>query len=185
MWGKIMIPIYGLWLHGLYGLYGPCCPLSPERPLNFITHSLKWLRLRYSMQNLMALSFFFFTSTTGLAQGLSLGLMIPCSSILSISLLAISCCASLKRLGDSLIGLALPVSMVCFVCCVRPSLPSGPTNVLHFIATSSHTLVSWSEVKWGAVVLTISSNCVVDAIKPYVPTMVSVASKVLNSRQWS
>ena len=27
MWGKIMIPIYRLWLHGLYG---PCCPLSPE-----------------------------------------------------------------------------------------------------------------------------------------------------------
>ena len=40
MWGKIIIPIYRLWLHGLYGLYGPCCLLSPERLLNFITHSL-------------------------------------------------------------------------------------------------------------------------------------------------
>ena len=40
MWGKIMIPMYRLWLHGLYGLYGPRCPLSPERPLNLITHSL-------------------------------------------------------------------------------------------------------------------------------------------------
>ena len=29
-----------MWLHGLYGLYGPHCPLSPERPLNLITHSL-------------------------------------------------------------------------------------------------------------------------------------------------
>ena len=40
MWGKIMIAMYRLWLHGLYGLYGPRCPLSPERPLNLITHSL-------------------------------------------------------------------------------------------------------------------------------------------------
>ena len=29
-----------LWLQGLYGIYGPRCPLSPERPLNLITHSL-------------------------------------------------------------------------------------------------------------------------------------------------
>ena len=36
----MMIPIYRLWLHGLYGLYRPCCPLSPERPLNLITHSV-------------------------------------------------------------------------------------------------------------------------------------------------
>ena len=28
MWGKIIIPMYRLWLHGLYGLYGPRCPLS-------------------------------------------------------------------------------------------------------------------------------------------------------------
>ena len=40
MRGKIMIPMYRLWLHGLYGLYGPRCPLSPDRPLNLITHSL-------------------------------------------------------------------------------------------------------------------------------------------------
>ena len=55
MWGKIMIPInlqariilsgewipmYRLWLHGLYGLYRHRCLLSPERPLNLITHSL-------------------------------------------------------------------------------------------------------------------------------------------------
>ena len=40
MCGKIMIPMYRQWLHGLYGLYGPCCMLSPERPLNLITHSL-------------------------------------------------------------------------------------------------------------------------------------------------
>ena len=36
MWGKIIIPIYKLWLHGLYGLYGPRCPLSPKRSINLI-----------------------------------------------------------------------------------------------------------------------------------------------------
>ena len=36
MWGKIIIPIYRLWLHGLYGLYGPRCPLSSKRPINLI-----------------------------------------------------------------------------------------------------------------------------------------------------
>ena len=35
-----MIPMYRLWLHGLYGLYGPRCPLSPERPLNLIRSGL-------------------------------------------------------------------------------------------------------------------------------------------------
>ena len=39
-WGKIMIPLYRLWLHGLYGLHRHRCPLSPKRPLNLITHSL-------------------------------------------------------------------------------------------------------------------------------------------------
>ena len=39
MWGKIMIPMYRLWLHGLYGLHGPRCPLSPKMPLNLLTHS--------------------------------------------------------------------------------------------------------------------------------------------------
>ena len=37
MWGNIMISMYRLWLHGLYG---PRCPLSPERLLNLITHTL-------------------------------------------------------------------------------------------------------------------------------------------------
>ena len=40
MWEKIMIPMYRLWLQGVYGLCGPCCPLSPERPFNLITHSV-------------------------------------------------------------------------------------------------------------------------------------------------
>ena len=40
MWGKITIPMYRLWLHGLYGLYGPRCPLSPKRPINLISVSL-------------------------------------------------------------------------------------------------------------------------------------------------
>ena len=33
---KVIIPMYRLWLHGLYG---PHCLLSPERQLNLITHS--------------------------------------------------------------------------------------------------------------------------------------------------
>ena len=37
MWGKIMIPMYKLWLHGLYGLHGL---MSPKGPLTLITHSL-------------------------------------------------------------------------------------------------------------------------------------------------
>ena len=32
-----MIPMYRLWLHGLYGLYRPRCPLSPKRLWNLIT----------------------------------------------------------------------------------------------------------------------------------------------------
>ena len=40
MWGKITIPMYRLWLHGLYGLYGPRCPLSSKRPINLISLSL-------------------------------------------------------------------------------------------------------------------------------------------------
>ena len=40
MWGKIIIPMYRLWLHCLYGLYGPRCPLSPKRPINLISLSL-------------------------------------------------------------------------------------------------------------------------------------------------
>ena len=37
--GEVDIPMYRLRLQGLYGLYGPHCLLSPERPLNLITHS--------------------------------------------------------------------------------------------------------------------------------------------------
>ena len=43
MWEKMMIPKYRLCLHGLYGLYGLRCPLSPERSLSLITHSLTFL----------------------------------------------------------------------------------------------------------------------------------------------
>ena len=38
MWGKIIIPMYRLWLSGLYG---PRCPLSPKRPINLISLSLQ------------------------------------------------------------------------------------------------------------------------------------------------
>ena len=40
VWGKMIIPMYRLWLSGLYGLYGPRCPLSPKRPINLISLSL-------------------------------------------------------------------------------------------------------------------------------------------------
>ena len=40
MWGKIIIPMYRLWLCSLYGLYGLWRPLSPKMLLNLITHTL-------------------------------------------------------------------------------------------------------------------------------------------------
>ena len=40
MWGKIIIPMYRIWLNGLYGLYGPRCPLFSKRPINLISLSL-------------------------------------------------------------------------------------------------------------------------------------------------
>ena len=43
MWGKIIIPMYRLWLNGLYGLYGPRCPPSSKRPINLISLSLSLL----------------------------------------------------------------------------------------------------------------------------------------------
>ena len=45
MWGKLIILMYRLWLHGLYGLYGPRCPLSPKRPINLFSLSLSWTTL--------------------------------------------------------------------------------------------------------------------------------------------
>ena len=45
MWGKIIIPMYRLWLNGLYGLYGPRCPLFSKRPINLISLSLSTPRL--------------------------------------------------------------------------------------------------------------------------------------------
>ena len=51
VWGKIMIAMYRLWLHGLYGLHGPRCMLSPKRLVNLITHSLnslvQWIENSY------------------------------------------------------------------------------------------------------------------------------------------
>ena len=42
MWGKIIIPMYRLWLNGLYGLYGPRCPLFSKRPINLISLPLSF-----------------------------------------------------------------------------------------------------------------------------------------------
>ena len=48
MWGKIIIPMYRLWLNGLYGLYGPRCPLFSKRPINLISLSLShWGRVTH------------------------------------------------------------------------------------------------------------------------------------------
>ena len=50
MWGKIIIPMYRLWLNSLYGLYGPRCPLFSKRPINLICLSLS-LSLGRSLWN--------------------------------------------------------------------------------------------------------------------------------------
>ena len=42
MWGKIIIPMYRLWLNSLYGLYGPRCPLFSKRPIDLISLSLPY-----------------------------------------------------------------------------------------------------------------------------------------------
>ena len=42
MWGKLMIPMYRLWLQDLCGLHGPQWPLSPKRPLK-LNHSFPHL----------------------------------------------------------------------------------------------------------------------------------------------
>ena len=42
MWGKIIIPMYRLWLHGLYGLYGPllsCVPKKADKLNLSLSHS--------------------------------------------------------------------------------------------------------------------------------------------------
>ena len=61
MWGKIIIPMYRLWLNGLYGLYGPRCPLFSKRPINLISLSLSlsgdpiwWHRSGSALAQLMA-----------------------------------------------------------------------------------------------------------------------------------
>ena len=52
MWGKIIIPMYRLWLHSLYGLYGPWCPLSPKRLINLISLCLlgEWFVAKRGVQ---------------------------------------------------------------------------------------------------------------------------------------
>ena len=52
MGGKIIIPMYRLWLHGLYGLYGPQCPLSPKRLINLISLSCNMIHtMQYFIQH--------------------------------------------------------------------------------------------------------------------------------------
>ena len=51
MWGKIIIPMYRLWLNGLYGLYGPRCPLFSKRPINLISLSLSHLCIKAARQS--------------------------------------------------------------------------------------------------------------------------------------
>ena len=41
MWGKIMVPMYRLWLHGLYGIHGPQKAVKLNHlPMHSPTHSL-------------------------------------------------------------------------------------------------------------------------------------------------
>ena len=51
--------MYRLRLHGLYGLYGPHCLLSPERPLNLITHPLThpdWCTMKCFLMSILVKS---------------------------------------------------------------------------------------------------------------------------------
>ena len=68
MWGKIIIPMYRLWLNGLYGLYGPRCPLSSKRPINLISLSLSlcqcWLIISKVQWHLAGSNFTGDTSAT-------------------------------------------------------------------------------------------------------------------------
>ena len=76
MWGKIIIPMYRLWLNGLYGLYGPRCPLFSKRPINLISLSLSFIKsgilhtLKFHLHTLschfwlnLCLAVFFFSSS--------------------------------------------------------------------------------------------------------------------------
>ena len=59
MWGKIMIPMYRLWLHGLYGLYGLAVP---RKAIEF-TRSLA-RSLTHSLNNLETTEITLFTDTS-------------------------------------------------------------------------------------------------------------------------
>ena len=77
MWVNIIVPMYRLWLHSLYGLYGPHHPLSPERPLNLITHfivdKIVWLSISFAYIDALTIGVFFlsFHITITLAIGKS------------------------------------------------------------------------------------------------------------------
>ena len=78
MWGKIMIPMYRLWLHNLYGLYGPRCPQSLERLLT------DWGRgMHISIGNVTIIG-----SDNGLSPGRLQAIILTNAGILSIGPLA-------------------------------------------------------------------------------------------------
>ena len=80
MWGKITIPMYRLWLNGLYGLYGPRCPLFSKRPINLISLSLSQSCTKPSNDGLTVCA----SVSLSISQSVSQSINLP--DILSISL---------------------------------------------------------------------------------------------------
>ena len=57
MWGKIMIPMYRLWLHGLYGLHGPYCLLNWYRVAISNDKSTSWVPSLFCVSFLIFFSY--------------------------------------------------------------------------------------------------------------------------------
>ena len=57
MWGKIMIPMYRLWLHGLYGLHGPHCLLNWYRVAISNDKSTSWVPSLFCVSFLIFFSY--------------------------------------------------------------------------------------------------------------------------------
>ena len=57
LWEKLIIPVYRLWLHGLYGLYGTWCPLSEKGKRNqSLTHYLPYTVITIAANTAMLLT---------------------------------------------------------------------------------------------------------------------------------
>ena len=61
LWGKIINPMYRLWLHGLYGLHGPgfCCPRKAVKLNHSLNHLWVW-NLKMNYQSVTTIHSLFF-----------------------------------------------------------------------------------------------------------------------------